>query len=244
MTQQALTDGIQGTVVIEAVLCRDGQVTDLVVLQTLPGGLTDEAIRSVLGIEFTPAEINFHSVSQKMRFEFSFNERKSGVINSKDAEGKPIKAIEIVGNRNIPTQAIIAQLKTQLGENYSEEQVRQDLANVLSTGYFDPGGTSVTTEAEPSGDIILIFEVQEVPFISDLQFEGLGRVSEVRALTALLDQNIDLRRGSRYNGAKVKTALSIIKNLFEKSGEKDVRVDTRIEQISVDNVFLTFVISH
>ena len=244
MTQQALTDGINGTVVIEAVLCRNGQVTDLEVLQDLPNGLTDEAIRSVLGIEFTPAEINLHSVSQRMRFEFSFNERRSGIISSKDAEGKSIGGVEVIGNRTRQAEDIIAQLKTRPGDTYTEERMKQDLASLLSTGWFDPRGTSVSTEANARGDVVVIFEVQELPSIAEIRFEGLGTISEVSLRAALQAQNIDLRPGSLYGEAKVKTAVETIRKMLEQSGATGANVETRLEQFSFDKVSLTFVITH
>ena len=242
MTQQALSDDIHGTVIIEAVLCRNGQVTDLEVLQDLPNGLTQEAIRSVLGIEFTPAEINLHSVSQKMRFEFSFNERKSGVINPREAEGKLIRRIEVVGNRRLQSSDIMGLIKTEVGDKYNETQVKQDFASLLSTGYFEPGGTSVTTEAGPDDEITVILEVQERPLITDVRFEGFGgAASEI--LRALQSQNIDLRPGSIYDVGKVKMAASVIKKMLEQSGQ-NASVEFSTEEISFDRVSLIFLIVH
>jgi len=244
MTQEALSDGSNGTVIIEAVLCRDGRITDLEVLQDLPNGLTQEAIRSVLGIEFTPAEINFHSVSQKMRFEFSFNDHKSGIISRREAEGKSIRSIEVVGNRRLPASEIIRLLKTEPGDRYSEEQAKQDMASLLSTGYFNPRGTSVTTEVGPDGDVTVIFEVQEMPLISEVRFEGLEKVTSSQILSALQNENIELRPGAVYDLSKIKTVTSTIERVLEKSGQKAARVELRTEQTSFDRVSLTFVISH
>ena len=244
MTQQALSDGTHGTVVIEAVLCRNGQVTDLEVLEGLPNGLTEEAIRSVLGIEFTPAEINFHSVSQKIRFEFSFNDHKSGVISPRDAEGKSVRNIEVVGNRRLQASEIIGLLKTEPGDRYSGEQAKQDLASLLATGYFNPRGTSVTAEGGPDGDITVIVEVQEMPLISEVRFEGLEKVTSSQILSALQNENIQLGPGAVYDLGKVKTGKAIIERVLEKSGQRMARVELRTEQTSFDHVSLTFVISH
>jgi hypothetical protein len=244
MTQPALSDGTHGTVVIEAVLCRNGQVTDLEVLEGLPNGLTEESIRSVLGIEFTPAEINLHSVSQKIRFEFSFNDHKSGVISPREAEGKSIRSIEVVGNRRLQDSEIIRLLKTEPGNQFSAEYAKQDLASLLSTGYFNPRGTSVTTEVGPDGDVTVIFEVQEMPLISEVRFEGLEKVTSSQILSALQNENIQLGPGAVYDLGKVKTVTGIIERVLEKGGQKAARVELRTEQTSFDRVSLTFVISH
>ena len=247
MTPQALSKGTHGTVVIEAVLCRNGQVTDLEVFEGLPNGLTEEAIRSVLAIEFTPAEIDLHSVSQKMRFEFFFSsldDGKSGVLSPRDAEGKLIRRIEIVGNRRLPASEIIALLKTEPGNKYSEEQAKQDLASLLSSGYFTPGNTSVTTEGGPDGDVTVIFEVHELPLISEVHFEGLKNVTASEIITALHDENFELGPGSIYDPGKIKTVTGLIKKALGKNGQKDAKVEVRTEEISFDRVSLTFVISY
>jgi TonB family protein len=89
MTQEALAHDVHGRVVLEAVLCRTGRVTDLRVVESLPYGMTEKSIESVRQLKFTPAEMNWHTVSQKMRFEFYFNER--GV----DAGGGVVIVIEV-----------------------------------------------------------------------------------------------------------------------------------------------------
>jgi hypothetical protein len=244
MNQQALNAGVNGTVVIEAVLCRNGQITDLEVLQDLPEGLTQEAIRSVLAIEFTPAEINLHSVSQKTRFEFSFNERKSGVINPRQAEGKLIRSIEIVGHRRLTTNYILGLIKTKVADTYTQMQVKQDLDSLLSSGYFDPNGTSVTTEGSPDGALTVIFEVKELPLISSVAFEGLERVPESEILRVLQSQNVDLRSGTIFDPGKIKLATSLIKQVLEQRGQRSVSVEIKSEEISFDRVSLTFLIGH
>jgi hypothetical protein len=244
MTKQSLTDGVHGTVVIEAVLCRNGQITDLRVLQDLPDGLTEEAIRSVLGIEFTPAVVGLHSVSQKMRFEFSFNDRQSGVISSKDAEGKLISTLEVIGNRRLDHREILNHIKTRPGDIYSDAQAKQDLESLLSTGYFDPGGTSLSTEIGPRDEIIVILQVQELPLISDVRFQGLTKTTDSEIFDALRQRDIQLQSGAIYNPQRVKVVTEIIRDLLVRHGDKDVNVETKTEFVSLDRVVLTFVISH
>jgi len=47
--KEAADHDVQGTVIITAVLCRNGQVTDLEVVRGLPFGVTESAINKVLG---------------------------------------------------------------------------------------------------------------------------------------------------------------------------------------------------
>src|SRR5215831_13720426 len=68
--REAAEKNVRGQVVINAVLCRDGRVTNLEVVKGVPWGVTESALNKVRGTKFTPAELNFHSVSQALRFEF------------------------------------------------------------------------------------------------------------------------------------------------------------------------------
>jgi TonB family protein len=163
MNQEALSHDVHGRVVLEAVLCRTGQVTDVKVLESLPYGMTEKAVESVLNLKFIPAEMNWHTVSQKVRFEFSFNESGLRPIPAKDAEGRLVEAVELVGNRRLKASEISQHFETKPGEPYDAGQVQHDLASILAMGLFDRNGTRVTLEAGVRGGVVIVFEVQELP---------------------------------------------------------------------------------
>src|SRR5215207_8937642 len=72
-TEKARANGVRGRVVLTAVLCRTGKVTDIKVVKGLPDGLTEEAIESTRGIKFEPAEKDGEEVSQSLTRECNFN---------------------------------------------------------------------------------------------------------------------------------------------------------------------------
>lgn len=72
------TDGarkyrVTGTVVLRAVLSRDGMVTNIRVVQRLPHGLSEKAIEAARGIKFEPALKDGHKVSTYVHLEYNFN---------------------------------------------------------------------------------------------------------------------------------------------------------------------------
>ena len=71
-TEEARAHGVEGTVVLTAVLCRTGKVTDIKVIKGLPDGLTEAAVESTRGIRFEPAEKDGEAVSQGLRRELEF----------------------------------------------------------------------------------------------------------------------------------------------------------------------------
>lgn len=243
MTEEALAHDVQGRVVLEAVLCRTGRITDLRVLESLPYGMTEKALEAVREMKFVPAEMDWHTVSQRMRFEFHFNERGVDQIAAEEAEGRTVEAIEIVGNRRLTANEIMSLIETRPGDLCRVQQVKKDLARILATGYFDNRGTRVQTEKRASGGVVIVIEVQELPLISEVKFEGLKGVSESVVLDALRKEEIDLWEGRACDPAKVRTAISVIRKVLESSGQRDVDVAVRTESLTATSVVLTFVIS-
>ena len=72
-TEEARAKRVEGTVVLTAVFCRDGKVTDVEVVEGLPYGLTENAVETTRRIEFDPAEKDGEAVSQRFRRECHFS---------------------------------------------------------------------------------------------------------------------------------------------------------------------------
>ena len=72
-TESARKYGVQGTVVLRAVLSREGRVTNIRVVRKLPHGLTESAILAAQHIEFTPASKDGQPVAQWIQLEYNFN---------------------------------------------------------------------------------------------------------------------------------------------------------------------------
>lgn len=72
-TQEARTAQVNGTVVLRAVLAADGTVQNVLVLRSLPNGLTESALRAARGIKFIPATKDGRPVSQFLQIEYNFN---------------------------------------------------------------------------------------------------------------------------------------------------------------------------
>ena len=241
LTPEALAHDVHGRVVVEAILCRTGRVTDLRVVEGLPYGMTERALAAVLQTRFTPAEMNWHTVSQKIRFEFGFNERGVG-IGLNDAVGRLVEAIEIVGNRRFTAKEILRWVETRPGDLLNVQQVSRDLETILATGYFNRASTRVSSEEGVRGGVVIRFEVSELPVIGEVRFEGLKDLSEAVILDAFLKENIDVRKGAVCDPAKVRSAVLVIRKLLESKGQGNANVEVLIENVTATTIVLTFVI--
>jgi TonB family protein len=243
MTKEALAHDVHGRVVLEAILCRTGRVTDLQVLESLPYGMTEKALEAVRLTKFVPAEKDWHTVSQRIRFEFHFNDRGLDKIAARDAEGRIVEAIEIVGNRRLTANEIMSSIKTRPGDLFMVQQMMKDLERILATGYFDSKGTRIKTEIGASGGVVIVFEVQELPLISEIKFEGLKGLDESVMFEALRKDEIHVRQGGVYDPAEVKRAISVIRNVLASNKQPDAVIEVRTEETTATSVVLTFVIS-
>lgn len=242
ITEEARAHDIHGRIVVEAVLCRSGRVTDLRVSESLPYGMTESALEAVRRIRFTPAEMNWHTVSQRKRFEFLINDSGIRKIAPGDAAGRLVEAVQVIGNRRLSKEEILRWVHTRPGERYSQDQLTGDLKAVVATGYFDKLRTTVTAEDGIRGGVVVTFKIFELPLIGEVKFEGLKYLTEAVMLDALLKENIDVRQGAVYDPAKVRSAVRVIRNLLESKGQGNASVEVRDENVTATAIVLTFVI--
>jgi TonB family protein len=71
--QRARQAHIIGRVVLRCVVSADGAVKHILVVESLPHGLTDAAVAAAKQIKFVPATLNGQAVSMFMQLEYNFN---------------------------------------------------------------------------------------------------------------------------------------------------------------------------
>ena len=72
-TEQARSAGVSGTVILRAVFTAYGTVENILIVRSLPGGLTARCIEAARRIKFTPATKDGKPVSTFMELQYNFN---------------------------------------------------------------------------------------------------------------------------------------------------------------------------
>ena len=72
-TEEARRNAVTGSVVLRVVFSRNGEVTNIRAVQSLPFGLTERAIAAARMIRFRPASRDGHPVNVYMQLEYNFN---------------------------------------------------------------------------------------------------------------------------------------------------------------------------
>lgn len=72
-TEEARRNQIVGTVILRAVFTANGKVNHILVIKSLPSGLTQKSVEAARRIKFIPAMLNGRPVSMFLQLEYNFN---------------------------------------------------------------------------------------------------------------------------------------------------------------------------
>jgi len=162
MTKEALARGQKLEVVLSAVLCRTGHVTNIEVSKGAPDGMTDKVVEAIRLMRFTPAQNDGQMVSQVTRFDFRF-----GFIGERHPlaqgplEGRRIESVEVGGYRKELKNEIDESIKILSGEFYNKEQVERVWRKLIESGYFDREASTLRIEEGERGGLGIVFELKE-----------------------------------------------------------------------------------
>ncbi|MGZ8847530.1 MAG: POTRA domain-containing protein [Pyrinomonadaceae bacterium] len=238
---QAFASEKRARIIVDAVLCRSGRVTDIKVIEISRAELADFVIGAISELEFKPAEMNWHTVSQRQRFEFYINDKgELQQIYPPTATGRLIEEIDIMGNRRFTKDEILSWIKVRPGDVYDEERIKKDFDAVLATGYFDKLTTRVFMEDAVRGGVRVVFDVTELPVIGEIKFVG---IDQAQVLEAWRNDHIDLRSGAVYDFEKVKAATMSIHRLLTSTGQDNLKVKLQSKRPVPQTINLTFVVA-
>ncbi len=150
--------------------------------------------------------------------------------------GKIVKVIDVTGNKTIGMPAILAKIKTRVGDIYSSNVISDDIKRLYNTGYFD----DVTVESEDvEGGLKVKVNLVEKSVIKKLTFTKTRYYSE-RALTL----KIKSKKGRFFDRRNLKEDENIIKDLYAKKGLTNAMVQIETEKDEVNNgINLHYIIS-
>src|ERR1700685_1809772 len=83
--------------------------------------------------------------------------------------------VQVVGNRRIPKESILARTYLQPGDTYDPAAVEQTFNSLWNTGYFDD--VRIERVDDPKCVQLLIY-VRETPTIREINYKGLGAVTQ------------------------------------------------------------------
>ncbi len=100
------------------------------------------------------------------------------------ANAPPVVSVDVSGNAHVPTDKILAVVRTRAGQPFDERTVREDLQNIFDLGYFSDQVPPLIRQ-RPDG-IAITYRVIENPVIERIAFSGNEHVPS-DTLLALMD---------------------------------------------------------
>ncbi len=156
-----------------------------------------------------------------------------------DAAPQILCPTQVIGNRRIPKESILARLFSRPGDAYDPAAVQRDFNSLWNTGYFD----NVRIEkVQGQGCLQLLIYVREKPTISELNFKGLNSFSVSDAFERLKKEKVGLTVESQYDPTRVKRAEVVLQEMLGEHGHQFATIKTEVKTIPPARVALTFIV--
>src|SRR2546425_3635135 len=146
--------------------------------------------------------------------------------NPQAAQGPPIiKSIDVqyTGPGTVSKERILAQMRTKVGQPYSDQVVEQDIETLYKTGSV----LNVRIFAQPEGNgVKVIVAVQTRSIVREIEIDGAEQVKAKR-----LRKEIKLKLNQPVNEQQLEEARQKIIEVYQGRGYNDVSVQFRVDPI-------------
>lgn len=144
-----------------------------------------------------------------------------------------VKKIKIEGNLKIESDAILAKMVSKEGQEFSIEELRQDVQKLFQMGYF----YDVQVFREKTSDgIALTYKVVEKPSVAEIEYNGNSEIDD-----SDLAEATQLKAFEILNLEKIQEAVEKILKQYEEKGYFLAKVDYRLVDLpDPDKVKLVF----
>ena len=131
--------------------------------------------------------------------------------------------VEYAGPASISKERILAQMRTKVGQLYSNEIVQEDIKALYRTGYI----RNVRIFAQPEGDgVKVIVAVQTRAIVREIEINGAERVKPKR-----LRKEMKVKLNQAVNEQALEEARQKIIEVYQGHGYNDVSVEFRVDPI-------------
>ncbi len=133
---------------------------------------------------------------------------------------KPVKSVFVLGNKTVSSSAILAKVKTQVGEPYKKNTVDEDIKRIYGLGYFSDVKAEVK-EYEDGTEVS--FVVAEKPPIGQILFAGNKAIRDDR-----LKKELKIKQDEILDERQLKDGIKAIRELYYQKGFTHAKIDYAI----------------
>jgi outer membrane protein insertion porin family len=144
---------------------------------------------------------------------------------------------QVVGNRRIPKESVLARLFSRQNDLYDPLVVERDFNSLWNTGYFE----DVQIERVDTPKCVqLIIYVREKPTIREINYTGLNAVTQSDVLDRFKKAKVPLSVESQYDATKIARAVVVLKDLLAEHGHQFATITPEVKKIPPASVAITF----
>jgi len=163
----------------------------------------------------------------------------------------PIVAeIRFTGLRRIAPAAVAAQIAAHRGDRIDSSMLGKDVRALARLGWFESIQAEITPSAESSSNVpenpkcvTLIFQVNEFPFLSKVQFSGSRLLAQKQIEKMLEDKKLALRLGKPADPAALQRIAFAIRTALNELGHPEASVQIARKEASNATVAVRFEIT-
>ncbi len=146
-----------------------------------------------------------------------------GCLSAGAQTGKIVRSIEVqyVGPKTVSREKILSQMRTEVGQPYSDPVVEQDIRNLYRTGDLQ----NVRIFGEPEGDgVKVLVIVQTRSIVNEIEIDGAHRFKPQR-----IRQEIKIKMNTPVSEDALAEGRQKIFELYQRFGYNDVDVQYRLD---------------
>jgi outer membrane protein insertion porin family len=146
---------------------------------------------------------------------------------------------QVVGNRRIPKESVLARLFSREGDVYDGTVVERDFNSLWNTGYFE----DIRIEREDTDKCVqLVIYVREKPTIAAIDYKGLNAVTQSDVLERFKKEKVGLSVESQYDPTRIKRAEVVLKEMLAEHGHQFATIQTEVKTRPPSSVNVLFAI--
>ncbi|MFZ5774729.1 MAG: outer membrane protein assembly factor BamA [Thermodesulfobacteriota bacterium] len=146
-----------------------------------------------------------------------------------------IRTVAITGNKRTDSGAILRHVKSQAGDRFAPELLREDIKAIFQMGYFDD--VQILVEDAGKGKEVT-FQVTEKAVIGQVLFDGESEIEEQE-----IKEVVSVSPNTIINTKEVQNSVENIRKLYKDKGFYQTTVNAKLSYSESDKVNVTFAIS-
>ena len=133
------------------------------------------------------------------------------IVAIASAQTAVIKSITVKGNKEVSTEAILAAMRTKVGQPYVQATLDADKTTLENLGFFQAVDVRANAVDDTNRDVVV--QVEEWPVVKEIRVVGNKGITTEDIL-----KEVDVEVGKIFNARSVQPSVQKIEALYQKRG--------------------------